>query len=123
MDKIVKRGAFPIGKNHILYLEKDNKDEVWCMMYEEDCHMTQREIAKAMGFTEPAICQIVKRGLRKIFKKVRMKNRHLNPIELTALVGELLNVKTDVQFQRYFRALPEEIRKEVSNYAIEKNYH
>jgi len=120
--KIVSTLAVPMKNSQVLFLEKDSKDEVYCTIYEEDCHMTQREIAKAIGYTEPAVTQIIKKSLAKIFRSVRNKNKSLNPIELTALIGQILNVKTDVQFQRYLRSLPNEIRIEVSKYA-EENYH
>lgn len=120
--KIVSRKAVPIGNEQILYLEKDKDDEVWCTIYKENCHMTQREIAKAVGYAEPVICDIVRRSLDKIFRMIKKKNKNLNPIELTALVGELLNVKTDVQYKRYFRSIPKDIKNEVINYAIEKKY-
>lgn len=122
MEKIVNRKAYPIDGNHVMFLEQDNMDKIYCTIYEKDIHMTQREIAKNTGYAEPIICRLMKSSLRKFFNTIRRNNRHLNPIEVTALVAEMLNVKTDVQYKRYFRALPNEIKKEVSRYA-RKNYN
>lgn len=122
-NKIVSRKTVPIGDTYFLYLEKDSKDKIHCTMYEKNCHMTQREIAKASGIAEPVVCLVMKRSLKKFYNTIKRNNRNLNPIEVTALVGEMLNVKTDEQFKRYFRALPEDIKKEVSRYAIENKYN
>ena len=122
VPKIVMRNAFPVADEFVLYLEKDNHNEVYCTLYKENIHMTQKEIASAIGYTEAAVCKIIKKGLSNIFRIMKRKNKHLNPIEVTALIGELLNVKTDVQYKRYFQALPNDIKDEVIEYANQKNY-
>jgi len=122
MDKIVNRKAYPVG-NHVLFFEKDNMDKIHCTIYEKDIHMTQRDIAKQIGCAEPIICNVMKKSLRKFYNMIKTKNKNLNPIEVTALVAEMLNVKTNVQYKRYFRALPNEIKKEVREYARKNNYN
>ena len=121
MEKIVERMAYPID-DHVLILEKDKDDKIHCTIYEKNVHMTQRDIAETTGIAEPIVCLLMRSSLRKFYNNIKRNNKHLNPIELTALVSEMLNVKTSVQYKRFFRALPKEIKDEVCSYA-EKNYN
>jgi predicted transcriptional regulator len=121
--KIVSREAISLTDDFILYLEKDDNDEIHYTLYKENFHMTQKEIADEIGYTESAICQILKLALNKLFYRVKRNNKDLNPIELTALIGKILNVKTDTQYKKYFQSLPTNIKNEVISYAVKKRFN
>lgn len=109
----------PIDYNCIVVLDEEEEKEDYYVI--EGFHMNQTEIAKELGCTRGAISFTIKNGLAKLFYFLRNNNKYLDPVELLVLLSEILNVKTNVQFERFFRELPKDIKSEVEEYARE-NY-
>ena len=115
--KIVNKGEF------VLLFDEDKKKEINCVAYLKGSHMNQEDIADQLGFTKGAVSQIVKRSLHKIYKNVEKKNKHLNPLEIVLVISELFDVKTRIQFNKFYRSFPKPIKKQVEEEATKNGYY
>ena len=111
-----------VSKGNYTFIYEQNKNDIECTAFFNGNHMKQSDIARYLGFTRAAISQILKRSLQKIYYQTKKKNKHLNPIEVTSMLAEILGVKTMVQYSKFFESLPSKVKKEIRDYAYEKKY-
>lgn len=103
-----------------LFLEKKN-DNIKCVAYETEKHMSGQEIADILEITRSAVSQSLKRSIRRIFLKLK-KNNNISSIEIACAMAKVFNVKTDSQYVNFFRLFSDDIKGEIYAEACKSGY-
>jgi len=88
-------------------------DKKGCVVYETGKHMTGQDIADNLKISRSAVSQSLKRSLATIYRHLKIRNRMLRPIDIALIMADMLNVKTEVQYEKFFRLFNTKIRGEI----------
>ena len=83
--------------------------------FETGKHMSGQEIADSLCISRSSVSQSLKRSLTNIFFTLREKNKYLSSFEIILLMSEMLNIKTEIQYKKFFKLFNREIKGEVYN--------
>ena len=90
----------------------DKKEVVF---YETGRHMTGQDIADVLDISKGAVSQNLKRALRKVYRFIRNSNRRLlSPVEVVMVMAEMLDIRTETQYQKFFKLFDNDIKGEIS---------
>lgn len=74
---------------------------------------TIQDISNETGTTRQNVSQLLKRGMRKVYQNLRMKNPDCSPFETVVDMSRMFSVVTPKDFQHFFHDFPKDIRREV----------
>lgn len=113
------RKTVSLEEGYSLFFEKSKKC-VKCVAYGTEEHMSGQDIANNLNISRSAVSQILKKSIEKVFYMFKNRYKDYSTIEIICLMAKIFNVKNDLQYRKFFKFFPEEIRSEV--YEIAKNF-
>jgi predicted transcriptional regulator len=117
MKKIVSKNGYS------LFFEKKDNDEIDCIAYETGKHLTGQDVANQLNITRSAICQSLKRSIKRIFYRLKKNNNIFSTVEIIATMAVVFNVNTESEYRNFFRLFPENIKGEVHEEAYKIGYY
>ena len=105
-----------------LFLEKIDDDNIECIAFKTGIPMNSADIAKNLKVSRSAVSQSLKRSIKKIYDRLSNKNKSLSSIEIICIMAELFNVKSQLEYKKFFNLFPEKVKGEVYDDARETGY-
>jgi predicted transcriptional regulator len=109
-------------KGYTLILEKQKNDEIECVAYKTGIPMKSIDVAKHLKLSRSAVSQSLKRSIRKIYNKMRKENKILSSIEIMCIMADVFNVKSQIEYKKFFNLFPSHVKGEVYEEARETGY-
>lgn len=100
-----------------LYLDGDE-----IVIYETGRHMTGQDVANQLNISRSAVCQSLKRSIRRIYYGLKRRNHDVSAIQILCAMANMFNVKTEKEYRKFFRLFPENIKGEIHAAARKKGY-
>lgn len=97
-------------------------DKKGCICYETGNQMNGQDIANELNITKVAVSQNLKKALTKIYKHLKIRNRELTSIDIALIMTEMFELKTEVQYEKFYRLLSFDIKREITLDAYRKGY-
>lgn len=88
-------------------------DKKGWVMYETGKHMTGQEIAEVLDISRSAVSQSLKRSLASIYRHLKIRNRNLNSFDLILIMADMFDIKTEVQYEKFFRLFDNRVKGEI----------
>lgn len=104
-----------------LLFEKNDED-INCMAYETGRHMSGQEVGNALDISRASVSQTLKKSIRRIYYILKKKSKNNNSLDLVCAMASVFNVKDDSQYNKFFKLLPNEVKKEVKKEALKNGY-
>lgn len=104
------------------FYEVDN-DKIHRTKFETGNHMTGQDIADILVTTRARVSQLLKKGIKTIYYKLKNKNKDCSSIQIVATMASVFNVKTDIEYRKFFRLFPKNVRREVNEEARQIRYY
>lgn len=83
--------------------------------------MTLQEIARDINTSKQNVNQILKRALRKVFKKMKKLNPEMLSFDLILNLAKTLNITKEKDILNFFNDFPADVRQEIENDIKNKN--
>ena len=116
MRKIVSRNEYS------LFIEQIENDEIDCVAYINGMPMKQTEVADQLNLSKSAVSQSLRRSINKIYRKIRNENRRLSSIQIMCTMADIFNIKSQKEYQDFFKLFPKKIQGDVYEEARETGY-
>jgi len=101
-------------KGYILILEKkEDSEEIDCVAYETYVNMSGTEVADELGITRQAVCQSLKKSIKKIYYRIKNIYQSSSPIEILAIMATMFNIYSESEYKKFFNLFPPNIKGEV----------
>lgn len=100
-----------------LYLDEDE-----VVVYETGKHMTGQDVANQLNISRSAVCQSLKRSIKRVYFGLKRANRDITAIQILCAMAKMFNVRTDKEYKKFFRLFPENIKGEINAAARKKGY-
>jgi predicted transcriptional regulator len=107
------------GKTLFYEFEDESFDYV---EFETGRHMTGQDIADELNLTRARVSQLIKKGIKTIYYRLKNKYRDYSSIQIVAAMASVFNIKTDVEYKKFFRLFPKNIRRKINEEAREIGY-
>jgi predicted transcriptional regulator len=115
------RKIVTIKDGRTFFFEVENED-IDCVVYETGKHMSGTEIANRLDITRSAVSQILKRSIKSIYFKLKNRYRNYSTTQIVGIMACVFNVKTDMEYKKFFRLFPEKIKGEINDEARKIGY-
>jgi len=117
-------------KNGYTYIleKKVIKDTTWydidieCIAYKTGIPMKSIEVARHLKLSRSAVSQSLKRSIRKIYNKIKRENGALSSIEIMCIMADFFNIKSQIEYKKFFNLFPPHVKGEIYEEARETGY-
>jgi predicted DNA-binding protein YlxM (UPF0122 family) len=82
--------------------------------------MSATEISKIYGCSRQYISSILKRAMKKVYRKLEKMHPNLNPFERTLLLMEMFNVSEKEDVKEFYQLFPPDICNEIKTFCINR---
>lgn len=117
MKKVVSK------KDGYSYFYEIIDNEICKTKFETGYHMTGQDIANVLDTTRARVSQLIKKGIKTIYYKLKMSNKDHSSIQIVAAMANVFNVKTDMEYRKFFRLFPIKVRRKINEEAKQIGYY
>jgi len=96
--------------------------DVNCVKHETGKHLSGTMIAEKLNISRAAVSQILKRSIKKIYLSLKNSNKEYSTIQIISGMAKLFNIKTESEYKKFFRLLPENVKGEINAAAKDNGY-
>lgn len=82
--------------------------------------LTGQEVADNIGISRSSVSQSLKRSIKKLYLRLKKKNKILSPMEIVLLMTEILEINDETQFKKLFILFNPKIKGEIKRDASKR---
>lgn len=116
MRKIVSRNEYS------LFIEKIDDDKIDCVAFMNGMPMKQAEVADQLNMAKSTISTSLRRSINKVYRRIKNENTKLSSVEIMCTMADIFNIKSQKEYQDFFKMFPKKIQGEVYEYARETGF-
>jgi len=99
-----------VSKDGISFFYEKKDDDIECIAYENNIHMTGQSIGEHLGISKCAISQSLKKSIKRIYYSIKRKHKKITSIEIICTMASMFNIKSDSEYKKFFKMFPKNIK-------------